>query len=254
MDTAATHIQHRTLRATHCSQNLSHLLRSNRASLRAITRQIHRRIKVHFGQRQRLQLHVLGNVHQHRTRTTRHRHIIRFLHHPSHIADIRDHVLMLGDRPADLHHRSFLEGITANHRLRDLSRDADHRDAVQFRVSNPRHQIGGTRAAGAHHHTNLPGGTSNPLGRKTAALLVTRQNRPNSLTMLTQGLMQRHAGTTRVGVNRLDTQSDQHLDQDLSTIDCLSCIFDGSQRHHPSTTSTHNCKVNSRRPRVRLFR
>jgi hypothetical protein len=45
--------------------------------------------------------------------------------------------------------------------------------------------------------------------------------------------VQRHAATTGISINRIGTQTDQHLDQNLSAVDCLRSFFDSSQRRDP---------------------
>jgi hypothetical protein len=62
---------------------------------------------------------------------------------------------------------------------------------------------------------------------------VARKNGANSIPLLTQSLVQRHAASTGIGVNRVRTQPDQHLDQNLSAVDCLRSFFDSSQRRDP---------------------
>lgn len=62
---------------------------------------------------------------------------------------------------------------------------------------------------------------------------MARQDGANSIPLLAQSLVQRHAASTGIGVNRVRTQPDQHLDQNLSAVDCLRSFFDSSQRRDP---------------------
>ena len=62
---------------------------------------------------------------------------------------------------------------------------------------------------------------------------MARQNGANSIPLLTQSLMQRHAASTGISVNRVRPQPDQHLDQNLSAVDSLRSFFDCSQRRDP---------------------
>ena len=62
---------------------------------------------------------------------------------------------------------------------------------------------------------------------------MTRQNGADAIPLLSQCLMERHAATTGISVNRVRTQPDQHLDQNLSAVDCLRSFFDSSQRRDP---------------------
>ena len=63
-----------------------------------------------------------------------------------------------------------------------------------------------------------------------AALFMPRQNRANVVALLTQGLMQRHAAAAWIGINRVCPQPNEHLDQNLGSVYCLCCFFNGSQR------------------------
>ena len=157
-----------------------------------------------------------------------------FLHDSGDITDVSNHVVMLGNRAADLHHRSLLECIAANHCLRNLPGDADHRNTVQFGVGNARDQIGRAGATGPHHNPNLTCRASNALSRETSTLLVARKNCANPVTMLPQRLMQRHAGATRIRIDIFGAQAYKHFHKNLGTIDRLSRFFHGSQRRHPS--------------------
>ena len=82
----------------------------------------------------------------------------------------------------------------------------------------------------AMHTPILPGGSGDSLSRKAAALFVPGQNRADLVALFAQGLMQRHAASAGVGVNRIRSQPNEHLDQNLGTVHCLSCFFNGSQR------------------------
>ena len=195
-----------------------------------IAGQIHRRIEIHFVQWHRFQLDVFGKVDQHGARSSSGGDVKGFLHNPRHVADAGDHVVMFGDRAANFHHRGFLKRISADDRLGNLACDRDQRDTVQLGVGDAGHQIGRSWPAGCHHHAGLAGGPGDSLSRKAAALFVSRQNRTNVVALLAQGLMQGHAAAARIGINRVCPQPNEHLDQNLGTVNCLSCFFNGSQR------------------------
>ena len=154
----------------------------------------------------------------------------RFFYDPRDIADAGDHVVMFGDRAADFHHRRFLKRIGADDSLRNLSGDRDQRNTVQLSVGDASHQIGRAWPAGRHDHAGLAGGPCNPLSREATALFVPRQDRANIVALLAQSLMQRHAAAARIGIDRVCPQPNEHLDQNLGTVNCLSCFFNGSQR------------------------
>ena len=82
---------------------------------------------------------------------------MRFLQYPRYVANVCNHIVVLGDRPADLDHRRFLEGVAADDGLRHLAGDADHRDAVEFGVSDTCNKIRGAGTACAHDNADLAG-------------------------------------------------------------------------------------------------
>ena len=233
LNAAATDVKNRSFRSTNGRQHLTHLFRSDLANFRTIAGQIHFRIKVDFVQRHHIQLNVFWNVDQNGARTTCRRDMKRLFHDPRDVANTRDHIVVLRDGSTNFDHRSFLEGVASNHRLRHLAGDGDQRDAVQLRIGNAGHQVSGTWAACGHAHAHFASGPSNALSSKTAALFMARQNCANLFTLFAQCLMERHAASARIGVNCVGSESDEHLDQNLSPIDGLSRFFDGSQRRHP---------------------
>ena len=64
-----------------------------------------------------------------------------------------------------------------------------------------------------HHHSRLARGAGIALGSEDPPLLVPRQDRADPVAIARQRLVQRHAGTARVGEDDLDSMTRQRLDQ-----------------------------------------
>ena len=69
----------------------------------------------------------------------------RLLDDPGDVAGVLHQVMMLGDRPADLDHRRFLEGVGADDVGGDLAGDGDDRQRVHLGVGQAGHQVQGAR-------------------------------------------------------------------------------------------------------------
>ena len=83
---------------------------------------------------------------------------------------------MLGDGARDLHDRSFLKCVCANHAAGDLAGDRDNGDAVQERVGEATHEVGGAGAGGGYADAGEPRGARVALRGEDAALLVARED------------------------------------------------------------------------------
>ncbi len=124
---------------------------------------------------------------------------------------------MLGDGPAHLDDRRLLEGVGADHRRHDLAGDGDDGDAVQFGVGQAGHEVGRSGAAGSHADSDPSGGPGIALGREPAALLVAGENGAQPITDPGQGLMNRHAGPTRIGEDDVYPVVEQALHDDVGS-------------------------------------
>ncbi len=90
---------------------------------------------------------------------------------------------MLGDGDRDAVGVNFLEGVSANHRGRNLSGDTHQRDGIQTRVGNGSHQVGCARSATSHTDGGLAIGSRHPLRDKPRTLLVARQDMTDLRTL-----------------------------------------------------------------------
>ena len=103
----------------------------------------------------------------------------RFLDDPGDVAGVLDEVVVLGDRPADLDHGRFLEGVGADDVRGDLAGDRDDRQRVHLGVGETGDEVQGTRARSRHDDARLAAGSGVALGGEDAPLLVPRQDRPD---------------------------------------------------------------------------
>ena len=98
----------------------------------------------------------------------------RLLDDPRDILGVLDQVMMLGDRPGDLHHRRLLECVGADDVPGNLAGDGHERHRVHLGVGQAGDEVERPGARGRHHHARLAGGPGIALGREDAPLLVTR--------------------------------------------------------------------------------
>ena len=125
---------------------------------------------------------------------------------------------MLGDAAADLDDRRFLERVGADHRRGHLAGDGDQRNAVELGVGDGGDQIGRSGAAGGHADTGLAGRAGVALRGKTAPLLVARQNGADLVRVAGQRLVDRHAGSARIGEHHFHVVIHQRLDKNIGTV------------------------------------
>ena len=85
--------------------------------------------------------YVLCHIDDDDARTPRPRDIECLFYHTRQLVHVLDEVVMLCDRRRNADDVRLLERILSDVRIRDLSRDADHRNGVHMRRRNPRHEI-----------------------------------------------------------------------------------------------------------------
>ena len=123
-----------------------------------------------------LQLHVFGDVHQHRAGAARQRQREGARNHFQQRFGAVHQKIMLGDRHAQAIGVHLLKGVGADHALRHLAGDGHQRDGIQLGVGNRGQQIGGARAGRGQAHRRLAGGARHALGDKAGALFVAGQH------------------------------------------------------------------------------
>ena len=162
-----------------------------------------------------LQLDILRNVDEHRSRAAGGRHVKRLPHHAGDVADVGHQVMVLGDAAADLDDRRFLKGVRADDRRRHLPGDRQQGDAVQLGVGDRGDEVCRPRAAGGHADADLAGAAGVALGGESAALLVPGKDDADLAAEAGQRLVQRDARPARIGENRVHPMIDQRLHDDV---------------------------------------
>ena len=122
------------------------------------------------------ELHVLGNVDEHRAGPAVRGDVERLVQDAGEIVDVLDQPVVLGRRPRDADGVAFLEGVVADEMGRHLPGEADDRDRVHQRVGQRRHHVGGARAGGDQRDADAAGRAGIAFGRMAGALLVTDED------------------------------------------------------------------------------
>ena len=189
----------------------SRILAARRRRRQAVAGQVHRDVVVGVGDERVLD--VLGHVDQDRAGPAGARDVERLLDDPGDVPGVLHQVMVLGDRPADLDHRRFLEGVGADDVGGDLAGDRDDRQRVHLGVGQPGDQVQGPGARRRHHDARLAAGAGVALGREDAPLLVAGQDGPDPVAEPRQRLVHRHARPARVGEDDFDAVPYQGLDE-----------------------------------------
>ena len=155
-------------------------------------------------------------------------------------------VMVLGDGPADLDDRRFLERVGADDVRGHLAGDGDERQRVHLGVGQAGDEVERPGPGGRHHDARLAGGAGVALGREDPPLLVPRQDRADPVAVARQRLVHRHARPAGIGEDDLDAVPHQRLDQNVgpggrSRGDLGLAIVDGGHGdpRFPSRRLTH---------------
>ena len=123
-----------------------------------------------------LLLSVLGDIDQDRAGAPGARDIKRLADGAGDLLGLGDEVVMLRDGEGDAGDVGLLERIGPDQMARDLTRDRDHRDAVQHRGRQAGDEIRRAWAGGRDAHTDLVLRAGVSIGHMRGALLVARQH------------------------------------------------------------------------------
>ncbi len=129
------------------------------------------------------ELHVLGDVHQHRPRAPRGGDVKRLMHGVGQVLGVRHQPVMLGAGAGDAHGVGFLKGVGADHERRHLTGQHHQRDAVHQRIGQAGDRIGRAGPRGDQHHTRPPGRARVALGGMHRALFVTHEDMADPLLL-----------------------------------------------------------------------
>ncbi len=123
-------------------------------------------------------LHVLGHVHEDRTRPTGRGDVEGLGDRRRDPLDVGDQLVVLGDRQRDAGDVGFLERVGADQARADLAGNGDHRHGVHVRVRQRGDQVGRPRPAGSHAHAWPSRRPGIALGCVPGALLVPDEDVP----------------------------------------------------------------------------
>lgn len=178
-------------------------------------------------------MNVLGHVDEDGPGASAHGEVEGLFHNTRQVRDVGNEVMMFGDSAADFDHRGFLEGIGADRARGDLAGDAEHRDAVEFRIGDGGDEVGGAGAAGGHDDADLAGAACVTLGGEGASLFVSGQDGADGVAVSREGLVHRHAAATGVGKQNFDAMVDERFDQDIGSVH--HSLFGGGGRARSGT-------------------
>ncbi|MNZ52061.1 hypothetical protein D3C78_698950 [compost metagenome] len=142
------------------------------------------------------QLHILGKIDEHRTRTPLGGDGEGFRQHPTQIGSIGHHEGVLGAGEGHAEHVDLLKRIGAHGGAGDLTADGDQGHGIEQRLRQAGHQVGGPRARGGDADPHLTGGAGITHGGQGGPLLVTAELMGQATVI--QGVIDRHDGPARV--------------------------------------------------------
>ena len=175
-----------------------------------------------------LRLSILGNAHDHRTRTSRLCYSECLCKHRCYLVRARHLIIPLGDRQSNADDIRFLERGRTQSFLLDLSRYAYDRSGVHHRISNTGHKIGCTRACCSHTHADLAGTARIAFRRMDCSLLMPDKYMIYSTLTLIKFIIERHDTTTRISEDGVNSFFLEGLDYCLSAIDFHILVLQNS--------------------------
>ena len=164
---------------------------------------------------------VLGKIDQHRTGPATLRKVKSLVHRGGNLTHIPDDVAVFHHGQGDPENIDLLEGVGPLQRVGHLAGDDHHRNGIQVRIGDARHQVSGSGPAGGHAHARLAGYPAVRVGRECRALLV-----PAQVVLeagINQRVVQRHDGAARIAENMFNTIAQQRFDHQLRS----AAQFDG---------------------------
>ncbi len=208
----ATRVEHRALRRRQHVRRPAYLTGMAFQS-RLVAAHVHRiRIdKLAFTGR-----HILGDIHQHRSRTSGRGNEKRFFDRRGELSHVSHERIVFRTRMGNADDVRFLKGIVADHPSWHLTGEHHDRRRVHQRVGQPSHHIGATRSGRHQHHARLARGPRIALSHVHRALLVTCQN--GSHTSLIKRIIDGQNGAARMPENRIHAFFAQTLDKNFRAI------------------------------------
>ena len=168
-------------------------------------------------------LHVLGNVHDHRTGPSRLRDVESLLHDARNVIDVCDQIAVFHDRQRQAENVRFLEPAFADHVLRHLAGDGDDGNRIEISVGEAGDEVGRAGAAGGHADAGPSGRPRVTFRRERAALFVPGQDGADFLRPR-QRLMQFHARAARISEDGIDPCPLQRGDENFASLHCRANV------------------------------
>ncbi|KAG0925239.1 hypothetical protein G6F32_013627 [Rhizopus arrhizus] len=162
------------------------------------------------------QLHVLGQVDQHRAGPALAGDTERIGDHARQVIDTAHQPAVLDARQGQAEHIQLLEGVGAQQRRGDLAGDADHRHRIQHRIGDAGDQVRGARAGSSHADADLAAGAGEAIGGQRSALLMAHQDVLQR--RIHQRVVERHDGAAGIAEQRADAFGFQRLGQPARAI------------------------------------
>ncbi len=132
------------------------------------------------------------------------------------VVRVADQVVVLGHRQGDAVDVDLLEGVLADERRRHVAGDGHHRHRVEEGRPDPGHEVGGTRAGGAHAHADAAGDPGVAVRGVRAALLVADED-VAQLGVVAEDVVQRQDHAARIAEEDVDALAEEGLAQDVGT-------------------------------------
>ena len=126
-------------------------------------------------------LHILGNVDQHRPLSSGIGDLERLDDRFLQILHIPHHVIMLHHRLGHADDVHLLEGILPQILHRHVSRDRNHGNRIQIGVGDSCYEIGGSRAAGGQNYACFPAGSGISVRRVGRPLFMGGKDMPDPI-------------------------------------------------------------------------
>ncbi len=150
-----------------------------------IRKPLHRRRRF-IGVRILRRRHILGNIHQHRTRTPCLGNGKGSADHLRQLCYIFNNKIILRNRHGHARNINFLEAVLSQKAGAHIAGNCNHWNRVHICRGNPRNQIRCPRPRSRQTHAHLPRSPGIPVRRVRSPLLMRGQNMPDFLLVLIQ--------------------------------------------------------------------
>ena len=162
-----------------------------------------------------LDLRILANIDQHRTRTPTAGNVERLADGSSDLICAGDEIVVFGDGQRDARHIGFLKRVTADEMRRHLPGDENHRNRVHHRSGDARHQIRRTGTGCRHRHTDLPRSARESIRHVRPTLLMPNQHMMDGIAQ--HGIIDRHIRTAGISKHHFHTLTHQTFPNNFCT-------------------------------------